>query len=70
MATKDTQARLFADRIYRMGVENAFRVEPHINRVKSAGHKVMRLNLGEPDFDMPAFVREEVKRQLDPDNTR
>lgn len=62
--------KLFADRIYRMGVENAFRVGPHINRVESSGHKVVRLNLGEPDFSMPAFVREEVKRQLDLGNTR
>lgn len=70
MAIADTPRRLFADRIYRMGQENAFRVGPHINRVEAAGHKVVRLNLGEPDFDMPAFVRDEVKRQLDLGNAR
>ena len=56
---------LFADRIYRMGTENAFKIGPHITRVENQGHKVVRLNLGEPDFDMPPFVKDEVKRQLD-----
>jgi aspartate/methionine/tyrosine aminotransferase len=70
MTKAESPRKLFADRIYRMGVENAFRIGPHINRVEAAGHKVIRLNLGEPDFDMPSFVREEVKRQLDLGNTR
>jgi aspartate/methionine/tyrosine aminotransferase len=61
---------LFADRIYRMGTENAFKIGPHITRIESQGHKVVRLNLGEPDFDIPPFVRDEVKRQLDLGNTR
>jgi aspartate/methionine/tyrosine aminotransferase len=30
---------------------------------------VVRLNLGEPDFGIPPFVRDEVKRQLDLGNT-
>ncbi|MBZ5497306.1 MAG: aminotransferase class I/II-fold pyridoxal phosphate-dependent enzyme [Acidobacteriia bacterium] len=66
----ESPRKLFADRIYRMGVENAFKIGPHIIRVESGGHKVVRLNLGEPDFDMPPFVRDEVKRQLDLGNTR
>jgi aspartate/methionine/tyrosine aminotransferase len=70
MTSQGAPRRLFADRIYRMGFENAFKVGPHIQRVESAGHKVVRLNLGEPDFDTPAFIREEVKRQLDCGNTR
>jgi aspartate/methionine/tyrosine aminotransferase len=56
--------------MYEIGEENAFKIGPHIVRVESEGHKVVRLNLGEPDFDMPSFVREEVKRQLDLGNTR
>jgi aspartate aminotransferase len=70
MSKAEPRRRLFADRIYRMGFENAFKVGPHINRVESQGNKVVRLNLGEPDFDMPAYVRDEVKRQLDLGNTR
>jgi aspartate aminotransferase len=62
--------RLFADRIYRMGEENAFKIGPHITRIQNEGHRVVRLNLGEPDFEMPFFIRDEVKRQLDLGNAR
>jgi aspartate/methionine/tyrosine aminotransferase len=60
---------LYSDRIYALGTENAFKVGPHIARLENEGHKVIRLNLGEPDFDIPPFVRDEVKRQLDAGNT-
>jgi aspartate/methionine/tyrosine aminotransferase len=70
MSSAGIGRRLFADCIYRMGFENAFKVGPHIARVEGEGHDVVRLNLGEPDFDTPSFVREEVKRQVDLGNTR
>jgi aspartate/methionine/tyrosine aminotransferase len=60
---------LYSDRIYALGTENAFKIGPHIARLESEGHKVLRLNLGEPDFDIPPYVRDEVKRQLDLGNT-
>jgi aspartate/methionine/tyrosine aminotransferase len=63
------RTRLYADRIYQLGTENAFKIGPHIARLESEGHEVVRLNLGEPDFDIPHFVREEVQRQLDLGNT-
>ncbi len=63
------RTRLFADRVYEIGTENAFKIGPHIARLESEGHRVVRLNLGEPDFDIPPFVRDEVKRQLDLGNT-
>lgn len=63
------RTKLYADRIYQLGTENAFKIGPHIARLESEGHKVIRLNLGEPDFDIPPFVRDEVKRQLDLGNT-
>ncbi len=69
MIITETRTGLFADRIHRIGTENAFKIGPHITKVESAGHKVVRLNLGEPDFDIPPFVRDEVKRQLDLGNT-
>ncbi len=61
--------KFYADRIYQLGTENAFKIGPHIARLESEGHKVIRLNLGEPDFDIPPFVRDEVKLQLDLGNT-
>lgn len=69
MSAPAKRSKLFADRIYAIGTENAFKIGPHIVRVESQGNKVVRLNLGEPDFDIPPFVREEVKRQLDLGNT-
>jgi len=60
---------LFSDRIRQIGTENAFKIGPYINEVAATGLKVIRCNLGEPDFPLPAHVRDEVKRQLDADMT-
>jgi aspartate/methionine/tyrosine aminotransferase len=60
---------LFAERCRVIGTENAFKVGPYIAGVEKAGHRVIKCNLGEPDFPLPAHIREEVKRQLDADNT-
>ena len=60
---------LLSDRAGRLDTENAFKVGPLIRQVEEAGHRVIRCNLGEPDFPLPAHVRDEVKRQLDRDNT-
>jgi aspartate/methionine/tyrosine aminotransferase len=69
MSAAVLRTRLYADRVYELGTENAFKIGPHIAFLESEGHKVVRLNLGEPDFDIPPFVRDEVKRQLDMGNT-
>ena len=69
MSKAEPSRSLFADRIHVLGTENAFKIGPHITRIESQGHPVVRLNLGEPDFDIPPFVRDEVKRQLDRGNT-
>lgn len=45
--------------------ENAFKIGPFIVRVEGEGKRVIRCNLGEPDFRVPEHVREEVKRALD-----
>jgi aspartate/methionine/tyrosine aminotransferase len=60
---------LFADRVGLLGTENAFKVGPHIAEVEAQGHRVIRCNLGEPDFPLPAHIREEVKSCLDRDLT-
>lgn len=59
---------LLAKRIGLIDTENAFKVGPYIGMVEAAGHRVIKCNLGEPDFPLPAHIREEVKRQLDADN--
>ncbi len=60
---------LLAERTRAIGTENAFKVGPLIARVENEGHRVIKCNLGEPDFPLPTHIREEVKAQLDADNT-
>jgi aspartate aminotransferase len=60
---------LLADRVHRLGTENAFKVGPYIVQVEKAGHPVIKCNLGEPDFPLPRHIKEEVKTQLDRDMT-
>ncbi len=59
---------LISDRTSLIATENAFKVGPYIVALENAGHKVIKCNLGEPDFPLPAHVRDEVKAQLDKDN--
>ena len=60
---------LFSDRTSLIDTENAFKVGPYIAAIENAGHKVIKCNLGEPDFPLPKHIREEVKRQIDNDLT-
>ncbi len=59
---------LISDRTSLIATENAFKVGPYIVALENAGNKVIKCNLGEPDFPLPKHVREEVKAQLDKDN--
>jgi aspartate aminotransferase len=59
---------LLADRALLLDTENAFKIGPYIREVEESGLKVVKCNLGEPDFAVPAHIRDEVKRQLDLDN--
>lgn len=60
---------LFSNRAGLIDTENAFKIGPYIREVEQSGHKVIKCNLGEPDFALPEHIRNEVKRQLDLDNT-
>ena len=59
---------LFAERTATIGTENAFKIGPHIAGLESQGHRVVKLNLGEPDFSAPRWVKDEVIRQISKDN--
>ncbi len=59
----------FATRVGSIGTENAFKIGPYIREVESRGTKVIRCNIGEPDFPLPKHIAEEVKRQIDRDQT-
>ncbi len=62
-------APAFADRVSALGTENAFRVGPRIREVEQTGVRVIKCNIGEPDFPLPPHIAEEVKRQIDLDQT-
>ncbi len=60
---------LFAKRARLIDTENAFKIGPQIRTIEEQGKRVIKCNLGEPDFPVPEFIKEEVKRQIDLDNT-
>ena len=60
---------LYAERTFKIDTENAFKVGPHIVKVEKERAPVVKLNLGEPDFPVPSHIKDEIKRQLDLDNT-
>jgi aspartate/methionine/tyrosine aminotransferase len=60
---------LYAKRVGLIDTENAFKIGPLIRAIEEQGKEVVKCNLGEPDFPIPEFIKDEVKRQLDRDNT-
>ncbi|HUI69286.1 MAG TPA: aminotransferase class I/II-fold pyridoxal phosphate-dependent enzyme [Spirochaetia bacterium] len=60
---------VLSTRIGLLDTENAFKIGPKIRAIEDQGKKVIKCNLGEPDFPVPGFIKEEVKRQIDLDNT-
>lgn len=60
---------LYSDRTYSIGTENAFKIGPHIAQLGARGYPIVKLNIGEPDFNIPPWVKAEVIRQIEKDNT-
>lgn len=60
---------LFSDRLLSLGSENAFRIGPQIRELELQGHKIVKCNIGEPDFPLAQHIVAEIKRQLDADLT-
>lgn len=60
--------KLIADRNGLIHTENAFKIGPYIASIESQGKRVVRCNLGEPDFPLASHIKEEIKRQIDADN--
>ena len=56
---------LFADRVRRIGTEEAFALGALIRDVEAEGERVIRCNLGQPDFPLPPHIVAAVKRGLD-----
>jgi aspartate aminotransferase len=66
--TMETSVR-FARRIALLDSENAFKIGPYIREIEAEGERVIKCNIGEPDFPLPAHIAAEVKRQIDLDQT-
>src|SRR5512134_3363302 len=66
---KEDVMGLLSRRALLIDTENAFKVGPYIRGLEELGKRVIKCNLGEPDFPVPEFIKEEVKRQIDLDNT-
>ncbi|GFP32296.1 aspartate aminotransferase [Candidatus Hakubella thermalkaliphila] len=60
---------LFSEKVSLLGTENAFQIGPLIKSLEEAGHQVVKCNLGEPDFNLPEYIKEEIKRHIDLNNT-
>ncbi|MCG6908827.1 MAG: aminotransferase class I/II-fold pyridoxal phosphate-dependent enzyme [Deltaproteobacteria bacterium] len=60
---------LYADRNRLIGTENAFKIGPHIAKLEASGSPVIKLNLGEPDFSAPEWVKNAVIRNIREDNS-
>jgi aspartate/methionine/tyrosine aminotransferase len=54
-----------AARMGTIGTESAFEVAARARALEATGRSVIHLQIGEPDFDTPANVREAAKRALD-----
>jgi aspartate/methionine/tyrosine aminotransferase len=54
-----------AERMTRLGTESAFEVLARARALERGGRDVVHLEIGEPDFDTPAHIKEAAKRALD-----
>jgi len=55
----------FAERMSRLGTESAFEVLARARALERQGKEIIHLEIGEPDFDTPAHIRDAAKRALD-----
>src|SRR3989442_7664879 len=54
-----------AGRMARLGTESAFEVLARARALERAGREIVHLEIGEPDFDTPAHIKEAAQRALD-----
>jgi aspartate/methionine/tyrosine aminotransferase len=55
----------FAQRMSRLGTETAFEVLARARALEAKGRKVVHLEIGEPDFDTPRYIRTAAARALE-----
>ena len=65
MTIASSPKTLFADRVHRIGTEAAFSLGALIQDVEEQGDRVIRCNIGQPDFPLPSHIADAVKCALD-----
>jgi aspartate aminotransferase len=60
---------LYASRMAALGTENAFKLGEDIRRCLDRGIDVIRLNLGEPDFDSAPHINKVAEREIHAGNS-
>ncbi len=55
----------YSDRMDRLGVEGAFLVLARAKALEAQGRRIYHMEIGQPDFDTPAHIKEAAKRALD-----
>ncbi len=55
----------FAQRMGRLGTETAFEVLARARALEAKGRRVVHLEIGEPDFDTPSFIRKAAAQALE-----
>lgn len=55
---------IYAERMNRLGVEGAFEVLAQAKAMEREGKSIVHLEIGEPDFDTPANIKEAAMRAL------
>ena len=55
----------YAQRLNRLGTETAFEVLARAQALEAQGRKVVHLEIGEPDFDTPAYIRKAAAEALE-----
>ncbi|MBM4165708.1 MAG: pyridoxal phosphate-dependent aminotransferase [Ignavibacteria bacterium] len=54
-----------ANRVSQLGTEGAFEVLAKARALEAQGKKIVHLEIGEPDFDTPQFIKNAAKKALD-----
>jgi len=63
------QQRL-SDRLMRMSESATLKMAQMARDLRSQGHDIITLSLGEPDFDTPEHIKEAAKKALDDGYTK
>jgi len=59
----------FAQRMSRLGTENAFEVLAVVNRLRAEGRDILSFAIGEPDFPTPSTIKQAGMRAIEEDKT-